>query len=94
MRCGDYGYDAPYFPLIFGFLSVAAGLGAVIFLLRGLTGAATEMTLYFLFFAANTSSFLYTTRRGKFVEWSESWTTSIFAATKRCSTWGAAEAQC
>jgi ubiquinone/menaquinone biosynthesis C-methylase UbiE len=27
------------------------------------------MTLYFVFFLANTSSFLYTTRRGKFLEW-------------------------
>src|SRR5260370_23171305 len=28
-----------------------------------------QMTLYFFFFRANTSSFLYTTRRGKFLEW-------------------------
>jgi ubiquinone/menaquinone biosynthesis C-methylase UbiE len=27
------------------------------------------MTLYFLFFLANTASFLYATRRGKFLEW-------------------------
>jgi arsenite methyltransferase len=27
------------------------------------------MTLYFAFFLANTASFFYTTRRGKFVEW-------------------------
>ena len=30
MRRGDYGYDAPYFPAIFGLLSVAAGVGAAI----------------------------------------------------------------
>jgi len=28
-----------------------------------------QMTLYFVFFLGNTSSFLYTTRRGKFLEW-------------------------
>jgi len=27
------------------------------------------MTLYFVVFFANTSSFLYATRRGKFLEW-------------------------
>ena len=31
-------------------------------------GPAMQMTLYFVFFLANTSSFLYTTRRGKFLE--------------------------
>jgi arsenite methyltransferase len=69
MRRGDYGYDAPYFPVIFGFLSVAAGLGATIFWRQGLIRPAMQMTLYFVFFLANTSSFLYTTRRGKFLEW-------------------------
>ena len=69
VRRGDYGYDAPYFPAIFGFLSVAAGFGATIFWWRGLVRPAMQMTFYFLFFLANTSSFLYTTRRGKFLEW-------------------------
>jgi len=69
MRRGDYGYDAPYFPLIFGFLSVAAGLGATISWWQGEIRPAMRMTLYFVFFLANTSSFLYTTRRGKFIEW-------------------------
>jgi arsenite methyltransferase len=69
MRRGDYGYDAPYFPVIFGFLSGAAGLGAMIFWRQGATRPAMQMTLYFVFFLANTGSFLYTTRRGKFIEW-------------------------
>src|SRR3954453_417261 len=66
---GDYGFDAPYFPAIFGLLSVAAGLGATIFWWQGLTRPAMQLTLYFAFFFANTSIFLYTTRRGKFLEW-------------------------
>jgi cyclopropane fatty-acyl-phospholipid synthase-like methyltransferase len=69
VRRGDYGYDAPYFPAIFGLLSVAAGLGATILLSEGLIRPAIRLTLYFVFFAANTSSFLYTTKRGKFLEW-------------------------
>jgi arsenite methyltransferase len=69
MRRGDYGYDAPYFPAIFGFLTVAAGLGATICWRQGDMRTATQMTFYFVFFLANTSSFLYATRRGKFLEW-------------------------
>lgn len=66
---GDYGYDAPYFPVFFGVLSLATGLGAAISWRQGLIRLATLMTFYFVFFLANTSSFLYTTRRGKFLEW-------------------------
>jgi arsenite methyltransferase len=69
MPRADYGYDAPYFPLIFGFLSVAAGLGMTISFWHGEFRDAMRMTFYFVFFLANTSSFLYTTRRGKFIEW-------------------------
>ncbi len=69
VRRGDYGYDAPYFPAIFGLLSVAAGIGATISWWQGLIRPAIQMTLYFVFFLASTSSFLYTTRRGKFLEW-------------------------
>ena len=69
LRRGEYGYDAPWFPVLFGFLSIAAGLGATISWLEGELRLAVEMTLYCVFFSANTSSFLYTTRRGKFLEW-------------------------
>jgi arsenite methyltransferase len=69
MRRGDYGYDAPYFPLIVGFLSVSAGLGAAISWREGVTRTAVQLTLYSVFFLANTCSFLYATRCGKFLEW-------------------------
>lgn len=65
----DYGYDAPYFPVIFGLLTVGAGFGAAISWGEGLIGPAMRMTILFVFFLANTSCFLYTTRRGKFIEW-------------------------
>ncbi len=68
-RRGDYGYDAPYFPLIFGFFSVAAGLAAAVCWWQGAIRTALQMTLYFVVLTGNTSSFLYTTKRGKFLEW-------------------------
>lgn len=69
MRRGDYGFDAPYALSIFLFLSVGAGLGTIISWRQGQIRLAAQMALYFAFFLANTGSFLYTTRRGKFLEW-------------------------
>jgi arsenite methyltransferase len=69
MRRGEYGYDAPYALVIFGLLAVATGLVAAMAWLQGPIRAAMPITFYFVFFLANTSSFYYTTRRGKFLEW-------------------------
>jgi SAM-dependent methyltransferase len=69
MRRGDYGYDAPYALVIFGLLTVSSGIWAAMAWLDGPIRATMPVTLYFVFFLANTSSFFYTTRRGKFLEW-------------------------
>jgi arsenite methyltransferase len=69
MRRGAYGYDAPYALVIFGVLSFASALIATMAWRQGPSRAATLTTIYFVFFLANTVSFLYTTRRGKFLEW-------------------------
>lgn len=69
MRRGDYGYDAPFFLVIFGTLSSAAGIVAAIFLLLGALRPAGLAAFYFLFFSLNTGIFFHTTRRGKFIEW-------------------------
>ncbi|MGI9070880.1 MAG: class I SAM-dependent methyltransferase [Bryobacteraceae bacterium] len=69
MRHGDYGYDAPYALVMFGLLAVSSGIWAAMAWLDGPIRAAMPVTLYFVFFLANTSSFFYTTRRGKFLEW-------------------------
>jgi len=69
MRRGDYGYDAPYALVLFGFVSAASAIVATTFWSHGLTREAAKMTIYFVFFFGNAASFLYTTRRGKFVEW-------------------------
>lgn len=68
MRRGEYGYDAPYAVVIFGALAVASAIAAV-FCWREGDRVARPMAVYFVFFFANTVSFLYTTRRGKFIEW-------------------------
>jgi arsenite methyltransferase len=69
MRRGDYGYDAPYGPVIFGCLAAASAVFATMSWREGPNRVAAWMTFYFVFFLANTVSFLYTTRRGKFLEW-------------------------
>jgi ubiquinone/menaquinone biosynthesis C-methylase UbiE len=69
MRRGDYGFDAPYALFLFGGLSLGGALGLTAAWWSGETRTAAQMAFYFVFFLANFSSFLYTTRRGKFVEW-------------------------
>ena len=69
MRHGNYGYDAPYALVIFGLLALSSGIWAAMAWLDGPIRAAMPATLYFVFFLANTGSFFYTTRRGKFLEW-------------------------
>ncbi|MBV9770110.1 MAG: class I SAM-dependent methyltransferase [Bryobacterales bacterium] len=68
-RGGDYGYDAPYALVIFALLAIGSGIGTVIAWRQLPIRAAAQITFYFVFFLANTSSFFYTTRRGKFLEW-------------------------
>jgi arsenite methyltransferase len=50
-------------------LSLFAGAGAAICWWQGEARAARVLAVYFLFFFGNVSSFLYTTRRGKLLEW-------------------------
>jgi SAM-dependent methyltransferase len=69
MRRGDYGYDAPYALAMFGSLAVISGVGAAIAWWRMPIHAAAPITLYFVLFLVNSTSFFYTTRRGKFLEW-------------------------
>src|ERR1051326_5682742 len=66
---GEYGYDAPYVLAIFAVLSILTAIGLTISLWRETIPAAIPIAIYFFFFLANTGSFLYTTRRGKFLEW-------------------------
>jgi arsenite methyltransferase len=69
MPQGEYGYDAPNVLVIFGCMSVAGLVAAAISWHAGDARVTAQMSVYGVFFLANTLSFLYTTRRGKFVEW-------------------------
>ena len=71
MRCGDYGYDAPYAMVMFGLMALGGGILATVALLNGPVRAALPLLFFFAFFAANACSFFYTTRHGKFIEWEE-----------------------
>jgi arsenite methyltransferase len=69
-RRADYGYDAPYALMAFIGLGTASLVAAIVSWLSH--GELTRMfVLYAVFFLANASSFLYTTRRGKFHVWNE-----------------------
>ncbi len=69
MPRGDYGYDAPNAPAIFGALAAVSGVGAAVAWWRMPPHDAGPITLYFVLFLINTASFCYTTRYGKFREW-------------------------
>ncbi len=69
MQRGEYGYDAPYALVIFGSLAVLTGLGTAMAWWRMPGRDAAPITLYFVVFLVNATSFFYTTRRGKFIEW-------------------------
>lgn len=69
MRRGKYGLDAPYALAIFAGATAIAGISSLTSILRGSPQTALVIGLYFLFFLSNTTSFWYTTRHGKFIEW-------------------------
>jgi arsenite methyltransferase len=69
-RHGDYGYDAPYALVLFAALGALGLVGAIVSWWTQ-RGNAAAMGFLGTFFLANASSFLYTTRRGKFQVWDE-----------------------
>src|SRR5678816_864585 len=69
MRSGAYGYDAPYALVAFACFGVASAVFAAIAWQEGPNRTAGWLTFYAAFFLGNATSFFYTTRRGKFVEW-------------------------
>ena len=70
-RNGGYGYDAPYALVAFATLGAAGVTGALVFWARQSHHLAATLGGYGAFFLANATSFLYTTRRGKFRVWDE-----------------------
>jgi ubiquinone/menaquinone biosynthesis C-methylase UbiE len=69
-RRGDYGYDAPYALIAFMGLGGASGVAAIVsWILNG--ELVRIMSFYAVLFLANAGSFLYATRRGKFLVWED-----------------------
>jgi arsenite methyltransferase len=70
-RRGNYGFDSPYVPISFAGLAIFSfGVAAVLFAwpvfwLAGLSAALGVL------FVSSTLSFVWTTRRGKFIVWTE-----------------------
>src|SRR3954467_5245848 len=67
-RRGDYGYDAPFFPIVFGTLGAAVTVASAwLWWTRGVPPLGAGFLA--VFFLGNAGSFIYTTRRGKFRVW-------------------------
>jgi SAM-dependent methyltransferase len=69
-RRGNYGFDAPYAPVILAGGGVIALVLAVLTLATGGTGGLRWLVSALIFLAL-AASYVYTTRRGKFAVWAE-----------------------
>lgn len=67
----DYGFDAPYVPLIFSLLAFAFLGAGELAVAAGQPGTAMLRWGLGAFFALNAASFVYATRTGKFRVWDE-----------------------
>jgi arsenite methyltransferase len=71
-RRGDYGFDAPYVPVIFFCIGLAMiVLGLLAFLLWQSPIWGIICLLYGMYMLLSGASYIYTTRRGKFQVWAE-----------------------
>ncbi|MGI9059654.1 MAG: methyltransferase domain-containing protein [Ktedonobacteraceae bacterium] len=71
-RQGDYGFDAPYVPIIFLCVGLAViVLGLLAFLLWQSPFWGIIGLLYGVYMLLSGASYIYTTRRGKFQVWAE-----------------------
>ncbi len=68
---GDYGFDAPYIPIGLAVAAVVAGGVAVILFASSWPWLAGFSLAIVVVFALSTISFVWTTRRGKFIVWDE-----------------------
>jgi len=68
---GDYGFDAPNVPIGFAIAAVLACGVAVIFVANSYPWLAYLSSVVAIVFALSTISYVWTTRRGKFIVWGE-----------------------
>ncbi|GAC1362034.1 MAG: class I SAM-dependent methyltransferase [Ktedonobacteraceae bacterium] len=71
-RRGDYGFDAPYVPIIFTIIGLVSVLLGLLFVaLFQSPGAGWFFVIYGLFMLLCAASYVYSTRRGKFEVWAQ-----------------------
>lgn len=70
-RKGDYGFDAPYVPLLMTLGALPLLVGAVVQGLDGRLDGLLSMGLSGAFLLFCAGSYVYTTRSGKFLAWNE-----------------------
>ncbi len=68
---GDYGFDSPLIPIGLTIAAVVAGCVAVILFASSWPWLAGFSLAIVVVFALSTISFVWTTRRGKFIVWDE-----------------------
>src|SRR5215467_6985685 len=69
-RRGDYGFDAPYVPIMLAIIGSCCLIAAILVLwLFNIPLLALILLLYALFLFASTGNYLSTTRIGKFRAW-------------------------
>ena len=94
-RRGDYGFDAPYVPIIFVVVGVIlAGLTVASFWLFQQPILAVVCLIYAIYMLLSAASYIYTTRVGKFRVWAELLTGLRSVAMSRPPTWAAGVARC
>src|SRR5581483_6056465 len=71
-RRGEYGFDAPYVPIILGLIGVVVlSIALVCVWVFHAFVLAVICLVYGLFMLLSTAGYLYATRRGKFQVWAE-----------------------
>jgi SAM-dependent methyltransferase len=69
-RRGDYGFDAPYVPITFGVIGIVFLLAGILFIwLWQWLVLGVVCLVYAVVMLLSMTSYLYTTRRGKFLVW-------------------------
>ena len=94
-RRGDYGFDAPYVPIMFVAIGVAlVGMTIASFWLFQQPILAVVCLIYAIYMLLSAASYIYTTRVGKFRVWAELLTGLRSVAMSRSPTWAADGVRC
>lgn len=68
-RKGDYGFDAPYVPVMLAVIGLIFAIPGILALLAGNVVAGIIFLLYAVFMLLSSACYVYTTRVGKFQSW-------------------------